>query len=37
MSKVKFDEVSNSASLSTNVHHLYEVTVHSTSIWDMCT
>ena len=41
-SKVKFDEVNSSVSLSlslacNNVHHLYEVTVHNTSIWDVCT
>ena len=41
-SKVKFDEVNSSASLSlllayNNVHYLDEVTVHSTSIWNVCT
>ena len=38
-SRVKFDEVSSSASLSihyNNVHHLYEVTVHSTCIYMGC-
>ena len=40
-SKIKFDEVNSSASIFVislyNVHHLDEVTVHSTSIWDVCT